>query len=75
MNTVNASTGFSNFQLHLSRSPHVIPLLIPSSLPQNLCSTATQGEDVIAWINVNINEAQNNLLMVKASQAHHANLH
>ena len=75
MNMVNASTGFSNFQLHLSQSPHVIPLLIPSSLPQNLCSTATQVEDVIAQINININEAQNNLLMVKASQAHHANLH
>ena len=54
MNTVNASTGFSNFPLHLGQSPCVIPLLIPSSLPQNLCSTAMQVEDVIAQINIDL---------------------
>ena len=75
MNMVNASTSFSKFQLHLSWSPSVIPLLIPSSLPQNLHSTATQVKDVIAWINIDINETQDNLLMAKTSQARHANLH
>jgi hypothetical protein len=36
MNTVNASTDFSNFQLHLSCSPHLIPPIIPTDLPDTI---------------------------------------
>ena len=75
MITVDASTGFTNFQSHLGWSPHVIPPLIPNSLLQDLCSTAVQVKDMINQINTDINEAQDNLLTVKASQPHHANLH
>jgi hypothetical protein len=32
MNTINASTGFSPFQLRLGRSPRIIPPIIPKSL-------------------------------------------
>ena len=32
MNSVNASTGFSNFQIRMGRSPHLIPPLVPNSL-------------------------------------------
>lgn len=33
MNTVNASTRFSGFQLRMGRSPRIIPLLVPTQLP------------------------------------------
>ena len=74
MNTVNASTGFSKFQLHLGLSPHVIPPLVPDLLPQDLCSAAAQVEDVINWIALDVGEAQDNLLAVKAFQAHYVNI-
>jgi hypothetical protein len=32
MNSVNASTGFSNFQIRLGRSPRLIPPLVPNTL-------------------------------------------
>ena len=69
---INTSTGFSNFQLHLGWSPHVIPPLILNSLPQDLLSTTAQVEDII---NIDVSEGQDNLLTGKASQVHHANLH
>jgi hypothetical protein len=33
MNTVNASTGISGFEMKMGRSPRVIPPLVPSELP------------------------------------------
>ena len=36
MNTVNASTGFSGFQLHLGRSLRLIPPMVPTNLPDDL---------------------------------------
>ena len=73
MNTVNTSTGFSNFQLHLGRSPRVIPPIIPESLSPNLRSAAAQVEDVIACVTLDITEAQDNLTQAKVFQAHYAN--
>ena len=32
MNSVNASTGFSNFQIHLGRSPCLIPPIVPTTI-------------------------------------------
>src|SRR6202021_1080017 len=32
MNSVNASTGFSNFQIRLGRSPRVIPPIVPTTI-------------------------------------------
>jgi hypothetical protein len=32
MNFVNASTGFSNFQIHLGHSPCLIPLIVPTTV-------------------------------------------
>ena len=73
MNTVNASTGFSNFQLHLGRSPCVIPPLVPERLPLELWSALTQVEEVIVKVNLDIGEAGDNLLAAKVDQAHYAN--
>src|SRR6202040_3524429 len=58
MNTVNASTGFSNFQLHLGRSPHLIPPIVPTELPDNLHSAASTAEKLILDIQTDVLEAQ-----------------
>jgi len=73
MNTVNASTGFSNFQLHLGRSPHLIPPIVPTELPDAIRSAASTAESVIDQINTDVKEAQDNLFHAKLSQEHHAN--
>ena len=73
MNSVNASTGFSHFQLHIGRSPWVIPPIIPLDLPPTLRSASSHVEEVISCINLDVNEAQDNLIAIKAFQAHYAN--
>jgi len=75
MNTVNASTGFSNFQLHLGRSPRLIPPIVPTELPDNICAAASSVESVISRINIDVLEAQDNLLQAKIFQQHYANSH
>ena len=73
MNTVNAATGFSNFQLHLGRSPRVIPPIVPNALPVELGSAATRAEEIIQQINDDVDAARDNLMLAKVFQAHNAN--
>jgi hypothetical protein len=73
MNTINKSTGFTPFQLRMGRSPHIIPPLVPTK------SSATVT-DVDAWhvirkLEMDVFEAQDNLLKAKLSQAVQANKH
>ena len=58
MNTVNVSTRFSGFQLHLSHSPHLVPLMAPTNLPDNVWSAAPNAEDVVSQIQTDVMEAQ-----------------
>ena len=73
MNTVNASTGFSPFHLKTSRSPQLIPPLTTAS------STATTAEldarQIIACLELDVMEAQDNLLAAKIHQAYYTNEH
>ena len=73
MNTVNASTGFSNFQLHLGRSPRLIPPIVPTQLPDTIRSAASTAESVITRVNTDVKEAQDNLFKAKLFQEHYAN--
>jgi hypothetical protein len=73
MNSVNASTGFSNFQLHLGRSPHLIPPIVPSEPPDDLRSAAVRTEELITQIRTDVMEAQDNLLQAKIFQEQFAN--
>jgi hypothetical protein len=73
MNTVNTSTGFSNFQLHLGRSPHLIPPMVPTDLPDTVHAAASSAESVITCVNTDVMEAQDNLLELKIFQEHYAN--
>ncbi|KAI9070178.1 hypothetical protein FKP32DRAFT_1543198, partial [Trametes sanguinea] len=77
MNTVNSSTGFSPFQLHLGRSPRLLPPLTSHDLSS--CSSdadvASLASDLIKRLESDVMEAQDNLLLAKTQQAHHANKH
>ena len=73
MNLVNASTGFSNFQLHIGHAPHVILPIIPSDLLPTLHSVNSHVEEVISHVNLDISEAWDNLIPAKAFQAHYVN--
>ena len=73
MNTVNASTSYSGFQLHLGRSPWVIPPLIPSLLTPEQTDCWPLISDLIDCLNTDVTDAWDNLLLVKITQMHHAN--
>lgn len=73
MNTVNKSTGFTPFQLRFGQSPRIIPPLIPAKLSATVA-------DIDAWhvirrLEMDVLEAQDNLLRAKISQAVQANKH
>lgn len=73
MNTVNASTGYSGFQLKTGRSPRIIPPLAP--LPANATPEESTAQAIIARITTDVQDAQDNLLAAKIRQAFHANKH
>jgi hypothetical protein len=76
MNTVNASIGFTPFQIRLGRSPRIIPPIIPISLsPTPPTDDVQQATDIIHQIATDTNEAKDNLLQAKVFQAHFANDH
>lgn len=76
MNSVNASTGFSGFQLRMGRSPKVMPLIMPGILPLELTGTteAISAENVISRLAEDEAEACDNLLHTKVQQAHFSNV-
>jgi hypothetical protein len=71
MNTVNASTNFTGFQLHLGRSPRVIPPIIPSNLSIELADVGQLAANVLNNLEHDVAQARDNLLHVKIQQAHH----
>jgi len=73
MNTVNKSTGFSPFQLHMGRSPRIIPPLVPAKPSATVM-------DIDAWhvirkLESDVLEAQDNLLKAKILQSTQSNKH
>ncbi len=75
MNTVNASTGFSGFQLCMGWSLCIIHPLVPFTLPNTPEDDFQAAIDLINRLQLDINKATNNLLAAKISQAHQANKH
>jgi hypothetical protein len=72
MNTVNVLTGFSGFQLHLGRSPRVMPPIVPQLLPVDLQAAGDTAVTIISCLKDNVAQAQDNLLLMKITQAFHA---
>ncbi|EIW74682.1 hypothetical protein CONPUDRAFT_28202, partial [Coniophora puteana RWD-64-598 SS2] len=77
MSTVNASTGFSPFQLHLGRSPRLIPPLLPlvSETPPSTEDDVCAALRTIHSLQNDIADAHDSLFASKASQASAANTH
>jgi hypothetical protein len=75
MSSVNASTGFSNFQIRLSHSPHLIPPIVPTMVTDIHSNTteASHTQDLITTIEMDIAEARDNLIQVKVFQTHYTN--
>ncbi|PSR79777.1 hypothetical protein PHLCEN_2v6895 [Hermanssonia centrifuga] len=69
MNTINASTGFTPFQLHCGRQPRIIP---PLHTPERSDADSSDAAKVIAQLETDVMEAQDNLLLAKSNQAYHA---
>ena len=76
MNSINASTGFSNFQIHLGRSPRLIPLIIPTTItpPTSSKEETEQAQKLISQIDTDVTEVKDNLLQAKVFQAQYANM-
>lgn len=77
MNTVNASTGFSPFQLRMGCSPHLIPPLTDSRATKVLqvYPDAGAATEFIEKLALDTMEAKDNLLAAKVAQAEFANRH
>jgi Chromo (CHRromatin Organisation MOdifier) domain len=73
MNTVNASTGFTPFQLKTGRSPRVIPPLTP--VDPSAPTPALTAHELIESIDLDVKQAQDALTAAKIRQAYHANQH
>ena len=73
MNTVNKSTNFTPFQLKYGRSPRVIPPLIEGTTPTGTAVPTRSAQSVINQLEVDVMEAQDNLLRAKVAQAVQAN--
>jgi hypothetical protein len=69
MNTVNASTGFTPFQLRMGRSPRVIPPLVHTSNDVE----DIRAEEVIKRLELDVMEAKDNMTRAKISQTLSAN--
>ncbi|KIN96686.1 hypothetical protein M404DRAFT_72965, partial [Pisolithus tinctorius Marx 270] len=70
MNTLNNSTGFSPFQLHLGCSPHLCWRYI---LPYADTDSHSDAASFLAHLDMDILESCDNLLAAKVAQAHVAN--
>ncbi len=74
MNTVNASTSFSGFQLRMGRSLRILPPFVLANLIDNL-EAMLDAAKIIERLANNIAQAHNNFLKAKVNQAHHMNKH
>jgi hypothetical protein len=71
MNTVNKSTGYSPFQLKTGCSPRVLPPLLPTHKRDS--AEERSAADIIAQLELDVLDAQDNLLGAKITQAGQAN--
>jgi hypothetical protein len=71
MNTINTSTGYSGFQLHLGCSPHVILPLMPDNVPEDVSDAHNTAINLLQCVNTDVCNAHDNLLLAKVTQSHY----
>ncbi|KAG6327505.1 hypothetical protein ID866_11584 [Astraeus odoratus] len=74
MNTVNASTGFFPFQLHLNHSPCLLPP-VSEALTPDTSPDAFDMQAFLSCLEMDVFEASDNLLAARVAQTHTANRH
>ncbi|KZV59229.1 hypothetical protein PENSPDRAFT_550255, partial [Peniophora sp. CONT] len=79
MSTVNASTGYTPFQLHLGRQPRIIPpvstLLLESTREAHGVSDTDKAAAWIERHQTDVDAARDALIAAKVTQAVQANKH
>jgi hypothetical protein len=78
MSSVNASTGYTPFHLHLGRTPRMIPPLTPQSIEtarQDFPTEVSNALDAIVSLKTDIADAHDALLASRIGQANAANKH
>lgn len=75
MNTINSSTGFSGFQLKTSHLPRIVPPLLPFVPESDELDDVERALGVLKRLRDDIQEAKDNLLLAKVTQANQANKH
>jgi len=78
MNSLNASTGFSRFQLTLGRAPRVLPPLTKTQMDSLAKGSGRDGaaiKKIIRQLELDELEAKDNLMAAKVTQADQANRH
>jgi hypothetical protein len=70
MNTINASTGFTGFQLQHGRSLRMLPLLVVTSTEDT--GVVVDAAKIIHTVGEDVAQARDNLLLAKVTQAFHA---
>ncbi|KIK60094.1 hypothetical protein GYMLUDRAFT_103976, partial [Collybiopsis luxurians FD-317 M1] len=72
MNSVNASTGMSMFELRLGRSPHLIPPFVIDQTSSSMTTSAVDARSFLAQMQLLELEAWDCLTMSKVQQAFQA---
>jgi len=75
LNTINASTGYTGFQLKTGHSPCLIPPLLPLIPDANEVNNVECALAVLKCLDDDIGDACDNLLRAKVSQAQQSNRH
>jgi hypothetical protein len=73
MNTINASTGYTPFQLHFGKSPRILPPILPDHPDNN--PTSTSAHSLLQSMVPLEMDARDNLLTAKIRQADQHNRH
>jgi hypothetical protein len=71
MSTVNKSTSYTPFQLRFGRTPRIIPPLLPP--PPNPSNDNINAREIIQNIQIDVDDARDNLTLAKISQSYYAN--
>lgn len=75
MNSVNASTGYTGFQLCMGRSPRVMPPIVPRDEHLRVDVDTALAESIVSRLLIDECEAKDNLLQAKIQQAFYSNMY
>lgn len=75
MNSVNASTGYTGFQLRMGRSPRVIPPIVSRDKRLAVDVDTALAESIIDRLLIDEADAKDNLTQAKIQQAIYSNLY